>query len=142
MHRAVVETVELLKAVGHEVVRFQLPDPVHAATLVFKVNTQRHASQSAMPDNGARFLELLSDEPEDENTRLLTLLLSVLRLFCHLSQLSLPLRKLLSKAIWKASSQMGVLSDAFVCDLSDLQRTFDLVNAYKDKVRGLIWIIA
>ncbi len=62
------ETVELLRQAGHEMIRFQVPDPQHMASLVFK---------NIMNDGGEYMRSLYANDIVDPYMKQFVMLLKV-----------------------------------------------------------------
>ncbi|CAI5446291.1 unnamed protein product [Caenorhabditis angaria] len=110
--RAVLDTVEKLKSLGHEAVRFDVPRVMDAAYLLFK---------NVMPDSGAYMRTIYENENIDVNMKQFVTLLKVPRV----------LRWIAAKILSGISPQMALICSAYVKDIEDIRYTQELTDLYR-----------
>ncbi|VDO58667.1 unnamed protein product [Haemonchus placei] len=112
--RVLLETVERLKAEGHELIRFKIPNVDEMVQLLYKL---------LMPDGGRYVRALYDNDIVDP----------YLKEFVTLLKVPHWLRSVASYILQSISPQLSALSAAYVSDLDDLRYTQEMCDAYKDK---------
>ncbi|KAK5979624.1 Fatty-acid amide hydrolase 1 [Trichostrongylus colubriformis] len=112
--RALLDTVERLKAEGHELIRFKIPNIDEMVQLLYKL---------LMPDGGRYVLSLYDNDIVDP----------YLKEFVTLLKVPHSLRYLASCILHSISPQLSALCTAYVSNLEDLRYTQEQCDAYKDK---------
>ncbi|EFO19311.2 hypothetical protein LOAG_09182 [Loa loa] len=112
--RVVVQTAEKLKALGHELVLFHLPDPEQAASLFYR---------GIMPYGREQLLQLYANE----------VIHPFFRAFIFLLKLPLPVCGIISYILSFFSTPLSIVAGSYVKNLRDLQITQDLTDQYIEK---------
>ncbi|CAG9537517.1 unnamed protein product [Cercopithifilaria johnstoni] len=112
--RAVVQTVEKLKAAGHELVLFHLPDPENAASLFYR---------NLMPYGKDQLLKLYADEVIPPS----------FRTFIFLLKLPFYVCSTISYILSFISTSLSIVAGSYVKSLGDLQITHELTDQYTEK---------
>ncbi|VDK64301.1 unnamed protein product [Gongylonema pulchrum] len=118
--RVVLETVEKLKAIGHELVSFRLPDPEKAASLFYR---------SVMPYGASYMLQLFSNE----------VIPPALQQFVFLLKIPYVLRSIASYFLWYISKPLSIIAGSYVNNLATLQRTHELTEQYIEEVCDIVF---
>ncbi|WKY13638.1 hypothetical protein Q1695_004458 [Nippostrongylus brasiliensis] len=111
--RALLETVERLKAEGHELVRFKVPKVEEMVEILYKL---------LMPDGGRYVRALYDNDIVDP----------YLKEFVTLMKVPQWLRAIASYILRPISPQMAALSGAYVSNLEDLRYTQERCDDYKE----------
>ncbi|KAH7707373.1 amidase [Aphelenchoides avenae] len=109
--RVVRETIEKLKAEGHELVHFRLPKPNIAAEAVYK---------AVLPDGGAYLLKLFDGEVIDP----------YFKQFVTLLKLPYFVRWLGAHALSPFSSQMSLVARSYNSNIEQLRQAQQLLDDY------------
>ncbi|XGW06268.1 hypothetical protein V3C99_016519 [Haemonchus contortus] len=112
--RVLLETVERLKAEGHELIRFKIPNVDEMVQLLYKL---------LMPDGGRYVRALYDNDIVDP----------YLKEFVTLLKVPHWLRSVASYILQSISPQLSALSAAYVSDLDDLRYSQEMCDAYNDK---------
>ncbi|OZC06859.1 Amidase [Onchocerca flexuosa] len=112
--RVVVQTVEKLKAAGHEMVLFRLPEPEKAASLFFR---------SVMPNGRKELLQLYSNEIIPPYFRPLIFFLKLPDFMCNI----------ISYILSFISTPLSISCGSFVKNLEELRITLRMIDEYKEK---------
>ncbi|CAD5226942.1 unnamed protein product [Bursaphelenchus xylophilus] len=113
--RAVIETVEKLKAEGHELVHFRLPRPNHAAEICYK---------AILTDGGTFLCNMFRGEVVDE----------YMKSFVNLIKIPLIIRTWASYVIGFISPQAQILSRSFVRNIEELRLNQEQVDLYQEAI--------
>ncbi|CAD5219980.1 unnamed protein product [Bursaphelenchus okinawaensis] len=113
--RVVVETVEKLKAQGHELVHFRLPRPNHAAEICYK---------SILTDGGTFLCNLFRGEVIDQ----------YMSSFVSLIKIPLLLRTWAAFVLGFISPQAQILSRSFVRNIEELRQNQEHVDLYQEAI--------
>ncbi|CAI4227726.1 unnamed protein product [Auanema sp. JU1783] len=113
MRRAVIDTVEKLKASGHTMVRFTVPDVDVMANLLYK---------EVMPDGGAYARSLFENDIVDPYMKQFATLLKIPRCL-----------RWVSCIISRISPQLALIAQSYVGGLEDLRITNEQVDEYRLK---------
>ncbi|VIO87637.1 amidase, putative [Brugia malayi] len=112
--RVVVQTVEKLRELGHELVLFHLPDPEHAASLFYR---------GILPYGREQLLQIYANE----------VIPPLLRTFVFLLKLPLLLCSIISYVLSFISTPLSIVSGSYIRNLQDLQITQKLTDQYIEK---------
>ncbi|VDK88162.1 unnamed protein product [Litomosoides sigmodontis] len=112
--RAVVQTVEKLKAVGHELVLFHFPDPENAASLFYR---------GLMPYGSSQVSQMYANE----------VVHPLLRTFVFLLKLPFCVRSIVSYILSFISTPLSIVAGSYVRNLEDLRITQTLTDQYIEK---------
>uniref|UniRef100_A0A915PZZ0 Amidase domain-containing protein n=1 Tax=Setaria digitata TaxID=48799 RepID=A0A915PZZ0_9BILA len=113
--RVVVETVEKLKTIGHEMVLFHLPEPEKAASLFYR---------GLMPYGRNYFLQLYSNE----------VIPPALRTFVFLLKLPFFVCRIISYVLSFISKPLSIISGSYITSLAELQITQKMIEEYIEKI--------
>ncbi|VDK75438.1 unnamed protein product, partial [Onchocerca ochengi] len=112
--RVVVQTVEKLKAAGHEMVLFKLPEPEKAASLFFR---------RLMPNGRKELLQLYSNEIIPPSFRVLIFYLKLPDFMCNI----------ISYILSFISTPLSISCGSFVKNLKELRITQRMIDEYIEK---------
>ncbi|VDN01234.1 unnamed protein product [Thelazia callipaeda] len=112
--RAVIQTVEKLKTLGHELVQFHLPEPENAASLFYK---------NLMPHGGDFLVQLYSNEETP----------SYLRTFTFLLKVPFFVRRIVSFVLSFISKPLSILAGSYIDSLKSLQITQEMTKQYTER---------
>uniref|UniRef100_A0A915E9G8 Amidase domain-containing protein n=1 Tax=Ditylenchus dipsaci TaxID=166011 RepID=A0A915E9G8_9BILA len=112
--RVVQDTVNKLRAEGHELVHFRVPTPEHAASILYKC---------VLPEGGAYFVKLFNNDLVDPYMKQFATMLKVPKVIRWLA--SYPLSYL--------SPQAAIISCSFVQSAEDVRMAQESCDSYIEK---------